>query len=194
MRSAWAFVGHAAWSAALGGVVAVSILSLAVFALVVWLSFAIEFIRFQLVRHAYRKALAILVVQSATMAIVITGAVLAPLKPADRHMPGPVTLPKTVMTLTELEDLTHSPFARYPFKIRVNIYFPKSQAARAVQFPSTNITLGEFVAALEGQTSLRHRFMSCGQGHTILWGGDNFGLWLDVPYQAPPRPAGSSPK
>jgi hypothetical protein len=52
-------------------------------------------------------------------------------------------------------------------------------AERVVRFPSKEPTIGEFIAAVESQTALRHRFHHCGNGYTILWGGDcSFGLFF----------------
>jgi hypothetical protein len=50
---------------------------------------------------------------------------------------------------------------------------------KQIRFRTTDITLREFVDTIESQSDLRHRFMHCGNGSSILFGGDCcFGLRL----------------
>ncbi|MGH7138598.1 MAG: hypothetical protein ACREHD_22865, partial [Pirellulales bacterium] len=61
----------------------------------------------------------------------------------------------------------------------VRISAHDDEKTQVIVFPDTNLTLRQFVGAIESQSTLRHRFGHCGNGSTILWGGDcSFGLHL----------------
>lgn len=68
--------------------------------------------------------------------------------------------------------------------ISYSLAFPEGWGRRVVRFPSLEPTIGEFIAAIESQGGLEHRFGSCGNGWTILWGHDNI-MWLG--FRAPRR-------
>lgn len=78
------------------------------------------------------------------------------------------------MTLAELADPVEHGWNRF---YNCSVSVSEGLADRTVQFPSRELRVGEFIAAVESQTPLRHRFGHCGNGFTVLWGGDcSFGL------------------
>ena len=68
--------------------------------------------------------------------------------------------------------------------------FADADKNTVVEWPRRDLTIGEFLDAIESQTVLRHRFMHCGNGYTVLGGGDCcFGLYVRDPELAvPPFP------
>jgi hypothetical protein len=63
-----------------------------------------------------------------------------------------------------------------------------ADASQVVEWPARELSLRQFVEALETQTDLRHRFLSCGNGYSLLKGPDcGFGMILRNP--APRLPA-----
>jgi hypothetical protein len=117
--------------------------------------------------------------QLATMAALILAAAAAPGKVVDRVKARRVALPRLAMTVAELrEPLDHGlTIPRF-----YSISAPDDLAGEVVRFPRADPTIREFIAAIESQTPLRHRFHHCGNGWTILWGGDcSFGVFFRVP-------------
>lgn len=73
-------------------------------------------------------------------------------------------------------------YRRDSFPIKTSVTVPESGSSLILRFPSRRRTLRQFVAAVEKQSSLRHRFAHCVNGSTVLWGGDcSFGLRLRDP-------------
>jgi hypothetical protein len=63
---------------------------------------------------------------------------------------------------------------------------PPEAEETEIDFPKLEMTLREFVVAVESQSKLRHRFGHCGNGSTILFGGNcSFGLHFYDPTQFP---------
>jgi hypothetical protein len=113
------------------------------------------------------------------MTLIVLVAAVAPGKVEDRQRARHITMPKQVMTLAELAEPVEHGWHRF-YYCSVNV--PTGQADRLVWFPSRELTVGEFISAVEAQTPLRHRFHHCGNGYTILWGGDcSFGLRFHAP-------------
>ena len=126
-----------------------------------------------------RRFNVVVVIQVAGMIAVVAAAASAPVKVVDRQKSRRITLPKQVMTLAELADPIEHGWDRFYYG-SVNV--PAGLADCAVWFPSRELTVGEFIAAIEAQTPLRHRFAHCGNGYTVLWGGDcSFGLHFHAP-------------
>jgi hypothetical protein len=124
------------------------------------------------------------------MTAIVLCAAIAPVKVVDRQKSRQITLPKQVMTLDELAEPVQHGWDRF-YYCYVNV--PEGLADHPVRFPSRELTVGEFIAAIEAQTPLRHRFHHCGNGHTVLWGGDcSFGLHFRPPagYEPPNRSHG----
>ncbi len=126
-------------------------------------------------------ALSFIIVNIACFAI-LTLAYFAPLKTTDDYLTRTVSLPKTKISLAELAGLEEP--SHILFRLRgVSVSVPEDESDIVIQFPATELTMGQFVDAVEQQSTLRHRFGHCGNGSTILWGGDcSFGLHLRRPH------------
>lgn len=149
-------------------------------AFMLWLALLASFVRKQL--RQQRRALSItsVLTQVTLMVMVVTAARLALGKTTDRFLDRAITLPKSRMTLGELAGDLDGPRPEWCSSF-VSIYVPNHEKARVIEFPGTSLTLRQFVDAIETQCSLRHRFAHCGNGSTILWGGDcSFGLYLST--------------
>ncbi len=105
----------------------------------------------------------------------------APVKTTDDYLTRKLSLPKTRITLAEMAKLDAPPH-RPLHLLGVSISVPQDEADVVIEFPATELTMRQFVDAVEQQSTLRHRFAHCGNGSTILWGGDcSFGLHLRHP-------------
>lgn len=131
-------------------------------------------------RAKSRKAgVAELSLQFGLMSAIVAGAIWAPCKYEEQVKARHIHLPKETLSIAELSNPEGFPTGR-PFRYWLEV--PKEMAGTDVRFPSRDLTIGEFIAAIEAQTPLRHRFSSCGNGSSILWGGDCvFGLSLRLP-------------
>lgn len=129
--------------------------------------------------------------QCFVMIAVLTIAAMAPLKTTDRILNRPIALGDTEMTLQQIDDYVRARDKQdRPLRF-VSLTFAEDDKDRTIAFPSTRLTLREFVSTLEAQSPLRHRFVHCGNGWTLLYGGDcSFGLSIRDPelIGAPPRP------
>jgi hypothetical protein len=113
------------------------------------------------------------------MTLIVLVAAVAPVKVEDRQKSRHITLPKQAMTLAELAEPVKQGWDRFYYCC---VDVPTGLADCPVWFPSRELTVGEFISAVEAQTPLRHRFHHCGNGYTILRGGDcSFGLHLHAP-------------
>lgn len=121
----------------------------------------------------------LILIQAAGMFAIVLAASFAPVKTVDRLRARHILLTKPVMTLAELADpIEHG----WRPSIYCYVSVPEGMGDRAVRFPSRDVTVGSFIDAIESQTPLRHRFGHCGNGYTVLWGGDcSFGLRLRIP-------------
>jgi hypothetical protein len=147
-------------------------------ALVIWAILVAGWVRRRARASGRRAGYAELVIQLATMSVLVLAAASAPGKIVDQVKAWHVTLPRQSMTIGELQAPTYE--SSRP--IRYWISAPDDLAGRVVRFPSRELTVGEFIATIEAQTELRHRFGHCGNGSTILWGGDcSFGLSFEIP-------------
>lgn len=123
--------------------------------------------------------------QVTVVVLIITAGAMAPVKTAERLLDeGTVQLPRKQLTLAELTDPVGLPQDWRPHWLRI----AEGEAAAAawsqqtIDFPATTMTVRQFVATVEAQTSLRGRFRHCGNGCTVLQGGDcSFGLALSTP-------------
>jgi hypothetical protein len=173
-------LGYALWALAMGGLLSIAVLPLREMVFLIWLVALIARFRGYLRRRQHGIALAVLLVQVAAMTAVISLARYAPVKTRDRLLARRVILPKAEMSLAELRDLAELP-EREGMPLRVSVSYPETYARRVIRWPTREMTLREFIEAVEAQTPLRHRFASCGNGFTVLWGEDcGFGLRLGV--------------
>jgi hypothetical protein len=176
---------HLAILAIFGSLVVVTVIPLSVAALVAWAFIVRTWARRQSRPTCHRWLNRVSAVQVAGMIAIVLAAGFAPIKVVDRQKSRYITLPKHVMTLAELAEPFKHDWDGFRF-CYVNV--PEGLADRTVRFPSRELTVGQFIAAVEAQTPLRHRFHHCGNGFTILWGGDcAMGLHFRVPdgYKAP---------
>lgn len=112
--------------------------------------------------------------------VVAAAAAYRPAKVVERQLSRPVTLPETRMTLAQLA--YHHRFYRRDIPAVMEIAFADEGRDIVVEWPARQITLRQFLKALESQTELRHKFSHCGNGYTILGGGDcSFGLMIFDP-------------
>jgi hypothetical protein len=176
-------IGHTLTTLMLGVALVVSILPFREVAGVVWLVVLFVSVR-SYIRQGQRQ-LAVLTfwLQLAVMSGVVTAAVLAPTKIVDRILDRPVRLPERRMRLADLDHyIEEHGFRGDAFPTILWIHYVESDEPQSVEFPGTDITLRQFVATIENQTALRHRFHGCGNGYTVLWGNDcSFGLSLRDP-------------
>jgi hypothetical protein len=91
----------------------------------------------------------------AGMVAIVLVAAYAPIKVVDQQMSRSITLPKQVMTVAELADPVEHGWNRFYY---CSVSVPEGLADRAVEFPSRDLTVRQFIAAVEAQTPLRHRF------------------------------------
>lgn len=116
---------------------------------------------------------------AAVTAFVIVAAILAPVKTIERVLDRPLVLPKTELTLAEMDRETEFEDTGDWLPQYISVASTPGNAAHEIRFRATDITLREFVATIEEQSDLRHRFMHCGNGSSILFGGDCcFGMRL----------------
>lgn len=120
--------------------------------------------------------------------IVAAAATHRPAKIMEQQLGREIKLVSTQMTLAEL---SYSASYDHPsFPIRMSFCFADADKDTVIQWPRLELTLAEFLDAIESQTVLRRRFMHCGNGYTVLGGGDCcFGLYVRDPELAvPPFP------
>ena len=120
--------------------------------------------------------------------IVAAAAAYRPSKIEEQLLRREFTLPATQMTLAELSYT--ATFDRQAFPIALSFSFADADKETLIKWQSQDVTLGEFLDAIESQSVLRRRFMHCGNGNTILHGGDcTFGLYVrDPELTVPPFP------
>ena len=109
---------------------------------------------------------------------IVVAAILAPVKTTQRVLQRPMVLPKTELTIAEMDRETN--FENTDWLPRfIHVATTSVDANKLIRFRATDITLREFVDTIESQSNLRHRFMHCGNGSSVLFGGDCcFGLSL----------------
>lgn len=120
------------------------------------------------------------VTHASVMAIIITIAIVAPVKRIDAVLRKRVQLQSDTMTVAELSE-----FCRLNRKsLPLSIHIPGGGAAaeRQVRFSGTQMPLEEFIAELEQQTGCSHQFCGCGNAYSILYGSAyDFGLSFTPP-------------
>jgi hypothetical protein len=128
-----------------------------------------------------RAGAAKLVALLGLMSAIALAAASAPCKVVDRVKARRLTLPRQEMTLGEMREAQDEGLIR---PIRFQMSVPDAMAAKVVRFPSCEMDVAAFGASIEEQTPLRLRFRHCGNGWTILWGGDcSFGMRFTVPHE-----------
>lgn len=129
-----------------------------------------------------RGALCAIALEAVIVVAIVVWAIAAPGKIKDEVLDRPVRLPKAEMTLAELKQLAEENPHWQSFPTHVSVQLRGIDASTDVHFRGRAMSLREFVADVESQTPLRHRFGSCGNGYTILGGEDCcFGMNLRDP-------------
>ncbi|MHB8898587.1 MAG: hypothetical protein ACYC6Y_07555 [Thermoguttaceae bacterium] len=171
--------------AILGAVAVVSVAPINFAAFGLWLVLLASCARIQLRQQCRTLAVAAVMIQVAVIVAIVTGAHLAPGKTTERFLDRTITLPGSRMTLEELAGDPNAPRPeRRPFWVGISV--PDDEKIQVIVFPERTISLRQFVSAVESQSTLRHRFAHCGNGWTILWGGDcSSGLHLRRPRESP---------
>lgn len=115
----------------------------------------------------------------AVTALVVVAAILAPVKSVNEVLDRTVYLPKAALTLREM-DWEANPQVRQWVSCPMYVHTTKNNADTKITFRSTEITLREFIQTIEEQSPLRHGFRHCGNGSSILFGGDCcFGVTIE---------------
>jgi uncharacterized membrane protein YbhN (UPF0104 family) len=127
-----------------------------------------------------------------TVAIVVAAAIAAPVKTRDEILSRRLVLPKQELTLKEI-DRNASPQASEWLPPYVRVHVDEEDLGRQLHFPSTHMTLHQFLTAVEAQTELRHRFLHCVLSSSILYGADCCGgVVLRRPWETEPSNAADS--
>ena len=114
--------------------------------------------------------------------LVGSAAAYRPSKTEEQLLRREMTLPATQMTLAELSYVASYQDDRRIFPVRISIRFADADKGMLIKWDRQDVTLGEFLDTIESQTHLRRRFMHCGNGYTILRGGDCcFGIHMRDP-------------
>ena len=169
----------------LGALAVVLVFGLNFAVLALWLALLVSSARKQLRQRQPRLAATAVLIQVGVIAIVVIAAHVAPGKTTDQFLDRSITLPKSRLTLAELGGDPEGPRPEWrPFSLSISV--PDDERTKEIVFPAARIKLREFVDAVETQSTLRRRFGHCGNGWTILWGGDcSFGLHLRRPPSSP---------
>lgn len=121
-----------------------------------------------------------IVTQLVTVAVLVSAAIAAPVKTTEFVLDRTViVLPKTKLTLAEMDrDKNFESVAEWmPRHIHMDALTVDTD--QVIEFPARELSLREFVVTIENQSTLRHRFSHCGNGTTLLFGGDCcFGLYF----------------
>lgn len=102
------------------------------------------------------------------LVIVTSAAAYRPAKAMEAKLNLRLTVPSENMTLARLA--YHAEFDRKGFPIRVSFSFAEESKNNFVRFPGIEMTVRQFICAIESQTELRHRFTHCGNSYTVLYG------------------------
>lgn len=98
-------------------------------------------------------------------------AILATVKTTERLLKSPVVLPKAELTLAEMDQETNFECAQWLPRY-IYVATTSENSNRRIQFRTTDIAFSEFIDTIELPSDLCHRFRHCGNGSSILFGGD----------------------
>ena len=142
---------------------------------VLWSAVAIVHVRRLHALVSGKAAFAAAATHASVMAVIVTVAILAPVKRVDAVLQKPLQLQSDKMTVAELSE--YCQFNRETLPL--TIYIPSGGTAlnRQLNFSSTRMPLQQFIVEVEQQTGCTHHFGGCGNAYSILYGSaDNFGL------------------
>lgn len=121
----------------------------------------------------------------ATLAAIVAAAYLAPVKMIDEVLARRMTVPKVVMTVAELRDPDEHGLGRPSTSYLLGGGGDDATAqieGLSVRFPSTELSLREFIRAIEEQTPFRHEYLGgCGNCSSILYGSSATYLGFRLP-------------
>jgi hypothetical protein len=159
------------WTVVAGAAMAVTVIPINVVVFLIWASLLV-------VLH---RRWSVILMQCCILVLMLTAAALAPMKTAEKVLGRTVSLPATQMSLQQLNTYVNTPENRYN-PIPMCFTFADEDKENIVRWPSRQMTLAEFITAIESQTPLRHRLRGCGNAWTLLWGGDcGYLLWIYDP-------------
>ncbi len=107
----------------------------------------------------------------AVTVLMAVAAVFAPVKTSERVLDRAMVLPTTELTIAEMNREKYFENTQWLPRF-IYVTTTTENADKQIRFRTTDITLREFVDTIESQSELRHRFMHCGNGSSILFGGD----------------------
>jgi hypothetical protein len=164
---------HICWAAFFAGLFVVATLDIIAQVAEIWLVGLVFAALYEEDRSRLRGVFSVVLIHVAVGLTVIAMATAAPVKAKDRLLVRHVTLPKAEMSLSELKALVDEEFQSRHFPVPVRLSFAPVESGRVVRWGGHEMTLREFLAAIEGQTRLRHEFGGgCGNATTILFGGN----------------------
>ena len=168
-------------SAACGTIAAVSVIPFSFAALIVF-----SVATFRMARARVRSGLLRLATVNCLVSLLIFGGIVVsaaayrPSKIVEQRLRREIKLPANETTLAELSYTAAA--ERWVFPITISFDFADADKGTLIRWHSQDVTLGEFLDAIESQSVLRRSFMHCGNGYTILGGGDcSFGLYIRDP-------------
>lgn len=140
----------------------------------------------QIRRRSPERLVAVLATQGLVAAAVIGLAVAAPVKTLarDRLLGRRVALPKTAMSLRELDDYLQGD-GRDRFPVSISLPDREFLGDTVLRWPASPMSLREFLDVIEQQTGWEYRLGTCGNGSCILLG--DYGI-LSVSFRMPPPP------
>lgn len=114
-------------------------------------------------------------IHAGVMLVIVAAAFAAPVKREPWIRAREMKVPAIRMTLEEIEE--YHQLHREWIPTPATIASPPEELKSMISFPAKQMTVGEFIVVLESQSTLRHYFSHCGNGSSILFGGDCcFGL------------------
>ena len=175
MHPAAQVITHIGCAALVAVVAVIAPTALGVLLLLLWAATLVIWAQRRAGKSGHGSRWRAILVQTTTMGLALVGTIYAPVKTEGRYLQAAVRLPRAEMTLTELAEVAQTRSDAFP--IRVWIDTSTGGNVRVLSFSDTTMPLREFVAAVESQTMLRHRFFHCGTCSSILYGGScSFGL------------------
>ncbi len=172
MRYPFPVLASCGSSILVGCLVAVTVVPINLIALTAWLLLA----WFCYARLRMRLSVA---VQFLGLALVLCGAWIAPVKTTQDVLRRIITFDRRQMSLEQLDAYVSSPENRQRLPVKVELAFAVDDKDMVIVLPSERISVADFIDSIQSQTKLRARFEHCGNGWTLLWGGDCcFGLFI----------------
>lgn len=124
-------------------------------------------------------------VPGAVAAAIVLAAHFAPVKTVDQRLARRMTVPKVVMTVAELRNPREHGLDRPSTShlLWAGGDDPDAELeGLTVRFPSSELSEGEFIRAIEEQTPFRHHYFGgCGNSTSILYGSSPYYLGFRLP-------------